>query len=89
MAETEEQLAPPGAERKKPIVYFVNGEREESDERELSVQEILSRAGFTPTDEWTLSRDSDGYVFQSQDELVRLHEDERFTATRNGPTPTS
>lgn len=89
MAQPDEQIASPGAEHDKPITYFVNGEREESLERDLQVREILSRAGFSPTSEWTLSRDSDGHVYADQDEQIRLHEDERFTATRNGPTPTS
>lgn len=78
-----------GPETKKVTTYFVNGERQETDEKELKVKAILANAGFDPTSEWVLSRDEPPEEFKDQDELVHIHQDERFTATRSGPTPTS
>jgi hypothetical protein len=80
---------PQPADASKITVYFVNGERQETTEHKLAVKTILANAGFEPTDEWVLSRDQDGHEFSDQDELVPIHKDERFTATRQGPTPTS
>ena len=76
-------------EAKKVTIYFVNGERQETEEKELKVKTILADAGFEPTSEWVLSRDEPHKEFKDQDELVHIHQDERFTATRSGPTPTS
>jgi hypothetical protein len=73
---------------KKVIAYFVNGETQESKEKELTAKQILKHAGFEPPRDFTLSRDSDEHEFKNDDE-VKLHKDERFTATRVAPTPTS
>jgi hypothetical protein len=80
------------AERPSPsktIEYFVNGEAQTTTEHKLTVATILANAGFEPTSEWELTRDQDGHKFTDQDELVPIHNDERFTATFTGPTPTS
>ncbi|MHB8555893.1 MAG: hypothetical protein ACYDCB_09610 [Candidatus Dormibacteria bacterium] len=71
------------------VKYFVNGEVQQSTERRLTVKVILTRAGFTPASDYDLTRDGDKHPFKDQDEEVELHEDERFTATFVGPTPTS
>ncbi len=75
--------------RRKAIKYFVNGEQQDTDERKLTVKEILTEAGFEPPSEWLLTRDSDGHEYKDENHEVELHEDERFTATFTGPTPTS
>jgi hypothetical protein len=78
-----------GEKEHKEIVYFVNGERELTHERALlAAKTILGNAGFEPVADWALSRDHDGHEF-APDDLVEVHEDERFTAKRKGPTPTS
>jgi hypothetical protein len=77
------------ATHKKTIEYFVNGEVQTSTEKELTVRQILKRAGFEPAKDWILTRDKDGHEFKNPDKLVQIHKDERFTATATGPTPTS
>ncbi|HEX5403182.1 MAG TPA: hypothetical protein VFX16_12855 [Pseudonocardiaceae bacterium] len=69
--------------------YFVNGERFGTGETELTVRRILEDAGFTPVEEYRLTRDAGHHVFDHYDTEVSIHEGERFTAIFLGPTPTS
>lgn len=71
------------------LIYFVNGERLTTLEDDLTVRQILTVAGFTPVEQYRLTRDKGDHVFTDYDHKVELHEDERFTATYVGPTPTS
>lgn len=79
------------------IKFFVNGEEieyefEKPPGREpitLKVREILQSAGFTPADEWVLTRDKDNKTFESPGDEVTLENGEQFTATFKGPTPVS
>lgn len=71
------------------IDYFVNGEVESTHEKKLTVRQILESAGFEPASDYTLTRDEGHHDFTDQDQEVPLHKHERFTATFNGPTPTS
>jgi hypothetical protein len=73
----------------KTITYLVNGERLTAHKDELTVREILTAAGFTPVEQYRLTRDRGDHVYTDYDHKVELHEDERFTATYLGPTPTS
>jgi hypothetical protein len=72
-----------------PIVYFVNGEKQQTTKHKLTVTEILDHAGFTPATEYQLERDSDHRKYTDYAHEVELHHDERFTSTFIGPTPTS
>lgn len=71
------------------LTYFVNGEGLTTHEDDLTVRQILTAAGFTPVEQYRLTRDKGDHVFTDYDHKVELHEDERFTATYVGPTPTS
>jgi hypothetical protein len=73
----------------KTITYFVNGEGQTTDQKELTVREILTAAGFEPVEQYKLTRDTGEHVYRSYDDKVELHDAERFTATYIGPTPTS
>lgn len=73
----------------KPLTYFVNGERLTTHKDDLTVREILTAAGFTPVEQYRLTRDAGDHVYENYDQLVELHENERFTATYLGPTPTA
>jgi hypothetical protein len=79
----------PDANKRDEIDYFVNGEEQTTSEHKLAVDEILAHAGFTPPAEYELTRDEGHHVFTDGSEVVPIHKDERFTATFNGPTPTS
>lgn len=76
-------------ETQRATTYYVNGERQETDEDKLTVREILDRAGFKPAEEYEVVRDHPHHVFTNPDEMVEIHRDERFTAVFRGPTPTS
>ena len=71
------------------IDYFVNGEKQETTEHKLTVSQILEHAGFTPITEYQLERDKDHHKYTDYAHEVEIHDDERFTATFIGPTPTS
>ncbi len=73
----------------KALTYFVNGEPLITQKDDLTVREILTAAGFTPVEQYRLTRDAGDYVYENYDQVVELHENERFTATYLGPTPTS
>lgn len=79
------------ATRKKPqtISYFVNGEPQTTDERKLTVREILTNAGFTPAEDYQLVRDRGHHHFTDPNQEVPIHKGERFTALFKGPTPVS
>ena len=79
------------------IKYFVNEEQvehafEKDPERKrflLKVREILESAGFTPAEDWELTRDAGNHTYQSLDEEVPVENGEKFTATFKAPTPAS
>jgi uncharacterized protein YabE (DUF348 family) len=77
------------AERSKTVTYYVNGEALTTTEHKLTVREILLAAGFEPAEDYRLTRDNGHHQYDSLDDEVPVHESERFTATFNGPTPTS
>ena len=77
------------ATQPKTVTYYVNGEVQTTTKDKLTVQEILSDAGFTPAEEYRLTRDEGNHIYRDYNEEVPLHENERFTATFLGPTPTS
>jgi hypothetical protein len=71
-----------------PIIYYVNAEPQETTEHQLTGGRILELAGFSPASDYELVRNA-GNKKIGADELVTLHPKEAFTATFNGPTPTS
>ena len=56
---------------------------------EVTPRKILIAAEFEPADDWTLTRDSDGEVFDAIDKEFEVKEGESFTATFKGITPVS
>jgi hypothetical protein len=77
-----------GKAKEKTIEYFVNGERQETEEKRRTAETILANAGFEPASDWILSRDKDGKEFAAT-EVLEIHKGERFTAKHKAPTPTS
>ena len=76
------------------VKFFVNGEEvvhsfQKPPDRKvfkLTVREILTIAGFTPVEDYELTRDVDSHKFTSLDEKVPVENGELFTATHKGPT---
>ena len=85
------------SENDEEIKYFVNGEEvthsfhKPPDRKifELTVREILASAGFTPAEDYELTRDADHHTYVSLDKKVPVENGEKFTATYKGPTPAS
>ncbi len=72
------------------IRYFVNGEIEETDSEQLTVAEILEKAGFTPITDWKLESENPKKDYDSEyDAEVHIHEDQKFIALHKGPHPVS
>lgn len=73
-----------------PIRYFVNGEKEISQQASLTVGQILDLSGFTPIEEYTLKSENPPRDYASNyNDDVTIHENQRFQARHKGPTPTS
>lgn len=81
-------ITEPSRGNDKAINYEVNGEPQTTTERKLSGRAILERAGFTPAEDYILTRD-DGNKEISLDHEEPIRDGERFTAKFRGPTPTS
>jgi hypothetical protein len=79
---------PAEAHEPKVIHYSVNGEPQETTQRKLSGRQILENAGFSPAEEYRLTR-NDGGKEIGLDDQEPIHEREAFTATFKGPTPVS
>ena len=76
-------------ETRQATVYYVNGERQESKDDDLTVRQILEHAGFKPADDFELVRDQPHHVYKDLEEKIEVHQDEQFTAVFRGPAPTS
>ena len=79
------------------VKYFVNGEEvvrhyQKSSDRKvftLTVREILNSAGFTPEEDYELTRDADNHTFESLDDEVPVENGDHFTALFKGVAPVS
>lgn len=72
------------------ITYFVNGESETTEDRELTVRVILENAGFDPVSDYKLlSEDPKEDYGTEYDRPVKVHPHQRFDAVYTGPVPTS
>lgn len=76
-------------QKAKTIRYFVNGAVQITDDHKLTPREILSKAGFSPAEDYRLIRDDGNKVLDDLDKEEPIHKDERFTVLFNGPTPVS
>jgi hypothetical protein len=70
------------------IHYTVNAEPQETTARKLTGRQILENAGFTPAEDYELTRNDGGKVI-GPDHGEPIHEGEAFTAKFTGPTPVS
>ena len=68
--------------------YSVNAEPQQTTEKKLFGRVILENAGFTPADDYELTR-NDGSKAVGLDDEEPIREGEAFTAKFTGPTPTS
>ena len=94
---TQQVEVQPRPENHEEIKFWVNEEEvvysyQKPDDREvfkLSVRDILTLAGFTPAENFELTRDSDNRKFPSLDDEVPVEHGDHFTAKYNAPTPAS
>lgn len=69
--------------------YFVNDDSYDTTEKKLKVRTILSDAGFTPVEQYDLTRVNGNHTFSNLDEEVPIHKDEKVLAVFKGTTPVS
>jgi len=69
--------------------YYVNSEAQSTQEHKLKVRAVLEDAGFTPAENYDLTRDEGHHTFSNYNEEIPIQQNERFTATYKGPTPVS
>ena len=94
---TTQHEALPLSDPTEELKFFVNEEEviyeyQKSPDRRgyvLTVEQILTSAGFVPVDGFELTRDSDGQTFYSPEDEVTLELGEHFTATYKGQIPVS
>jgi hypothetical protein len=86
--DTSTQAADFAAAHEPKVIYSVNGEPQETTERKLTGRQILENAGFTPAEDYRLTRNDGGKEIGLDDDEP-IHEREAFTATFKGPTPVS
>jgi hypothetical protein len=74
----------------KTITYFVDNEPQTTSSHELTVRQILANSGNDPATHYLVELQGDHQVpLKNLDELVKLHEREKFAAIFTGPTPVS
>lgn len=73
----------------KTITYFVDGDPQTTTEKKLTVGTILSKAGFTPVEDYVLIRLPDKTEFSDYEKELPIHENQKFTKTFKGTTPVS
>lgn len=73
----------------KEITYFVDGDPQVTTEKKLTVGTILTNAGFTPVEDYTLIRLPDNKEFSDPNEEIPIHKDQKFTKVFKGTTPVS
>jgi hypothetical protein len=72
------------------ITYFVDGEKQETRERELTVSQILERAGLDPKTHYLVElRGTEQIKLTDPNQLIKLHEHEKFFSVFTGVTPLS
>ena len=76
-------------QKTKTVTYFVNAASQTTEARKLTPRTILTNAGFSPAEDYRLIRDDENKVLADLDQEEPIHQDERFTALFNGPTPVS
>jgi hypothetical protein len=86
--DTTEEVSAADVRKPKIIHYTVNGEPQETTERKLTGRQILERAGFTPAEDYRLTRNKGGKEIGLDDDEP-IHAGEAFTATFKGTTPVS
>lgn len=78
-----------GNDHDRVIPFYINGEQYETSSHKLTVRQILEMGGFTPAEQYRLTRDNDGKSFTDMNQELPIHKDERFTATYGGRTEVS
>jgi hypothetical protein len=72
------------------ITYYVDNEAQHTTRKELTVRQILEAAGDDPATHYLLELRGDQQLpHKDLDEVIKLHENERFAAIFTGPTPVS
>ncbi len=72
------------------LTYFVDGEKQETKERELTVAQILGKAGLDPKTHYLVElRGAEQIKLTDPNEVVKLHEHEKFISVFTGMTPLS
>jgi hypothetical protein len=86
---TTEQIAPESAVGSgKQVIYFVDGEKQETREHILTVAQILEKAGLDPKTHYLVElRDGHQIKHVDPNEKLHLHEHEKFISVFSGPTP--
>ncbi|MGD0228173.1 MAG: hypothetical protein ABSF71_38200 [Terriglobia bacterium] len=74
----------------KIVVYFVDGEKQETTQPCLTVAQILERVGLDPKTHYLVElRGGQQVKHTDPNETLHIHHDEKFISVFIGPTPLS
>ncbi|MCA9675617.1 MAG: hypothetical protein H6806_11065 [Planctomycetes bacterium] len=75
---------------KPETTYFVDNEPQTTDQRDLTVRQILTNSGNDPETHYLVEIKGDHQVdHRNLDESLHIHENEKFAAIFTGTTPVS
>jgi hypothetical protein len=75
---------------RRPIEYTVDGEPQFTEKPDLAVREILVKAGVDPADHYLVElKEPKPIEYRDLDQMLHLHENERFVTVHHGPAPVS
>ena len=73
-----------------PIHYFVDAEEQTTTDPTLTVAQILKNAGLDPATHYLIEiRGQHQVPHQDVNEVIHIHEKEKFISVFSGPTPVS
>jgi len=82
-------MAEPG-KKEHETTYYVDNEPQTTTERELAVRKILENAGDDPNTHYLIELRGDQQIpHRDLNEIIKIHEKERFAAIFTGSTPVS
>lgn len=80
-------------EKDKVITFYVDGEPVSTEKQEITVREILELSGNEPVEQYELEelhgKSDNEKTYKNLDEIIKVHPNQRFSATFKGETPYS
>ena len=84
---------PKDGEKGKVVTFYVDGEPVSTEKQEITVREVLELSGNEPVEQYELEelhgKSDNEKTYKNLDEMIKVHPNQRFSATFKGETPYS